>query len=305
MKVIIGVTTTKARLGLFFYTLQSLKRQTYDDFTIYINLSKEPYLFDDGIDTVPDWMTGDNIRVNFVDNSGPYRKLIPLLETIGGDDVVVTADDDVLYSENWLKRIVESALLYPNYIVCGRARRIQKNIIGLFQNYANWPLVRDRATNLFLLPIGISGIAYRIGLLDLEFAMDEAYFDYAPTADDMWFRLASIRKNTKVYVDPEIDKENAHIGHLMGLERVNLQRPIEGRRLFERVIIKTISKFINYFGIPLSQNDFAWRRSLEYSKSMDDGSAPPCYTNNSPRTKNLEGQITDGRRDKPSDGIVH
>jgi hypothetical protein len=271
MKIIVGVTTTKARLGLFFYTLQSLKRQNFDDFLISVNLSKEPYLFDDGIDAVPDWMTGENVQINFVNNSGPYRKLIPVLKQIGCDDVVVTADDDVIYSENWLKRIVESALLFPNCIVCGRARWIKKNILGRFQNYANWPIVLDRARDLFLLPIGVSGIAYRIGLLDLEFAMNEAYFEYAPTADDMWFRLASLRKDTKVYVDPEIDEGNAIVMHSMGLEQINLHRSERRRQLYERAIIKLKTRFANYFGIPLAKNDLSWKTALKYSNSTSAG----------------------------------
>lgn len=266
MKLIVSVTTTKARLGIFFYAFQSLKRQAYDNFTIHISLSKEPYLFDEGIEIAPDWMTGANVEVRFVNNSGPYRKLIPLIGEIGDDDIIVTADDDVLYSENWLRRLVERALLHPNYIVCGSARRIRKNILGRFQNYANWPIVSDQTTDINLLPIGCSGIAYRAKLLDLEFVMNEAYLERAPTSDDMWFRLASIRKNTKVYVDPEIDEGNGYIRHSLGLEQVNLHRPSKRRRLYERVIIRLMTRFANYVGIPLSKNDYAWKKSLEYSK---------------------------------------
>ncbi len=270
MKVIISVTTTKARLGIFFYTFQSLKKQSYNNFQISINLSKEPYLFDDGIEAVPKWMIGDDVQINFVNNSGSYRKLLPLIEQVGEDDIIVTADDDVLYSENWLNKIIESALRYQNYIVCGRARRIQKNILGRFQNYSHWPIVLEKTTDLTLLPIGCSGIAYRARLLDLEFVTNKAYLEYAPTADDIWFRLASIRKNTKVYVDPEIDEGNAYILHNAGLEQVNLHRLGKKHRLHERVIIRLITKLANYFGISLAKNDFAWKNSLEYSNLISE-----------------------------------
>lgn len=271
MKVIVSVTTTKARLGLFFYALQSLKRQNYNNFQISINLSKEPYLFDDGIDVVPDWMIGDNVQINFVNNSGSYRKLVPLIEQVGEDDIIVTADDDVLYAEDWLNKIIERTLRYQNYIVCGRARRIQKNILGRFQNYSHWPMVLEKTIGLTLLPIGCSGIAYRIKLLDLQFITNEAYLEYAPTADDIWFRLASIRKNTKVYVDPEIDEGNAYIRHNAGLEQMNLHRPKKRRRLHERAIIRLATKFSNYFGISLAKNDLAWKHSLEYSNLRSEG----------------------------------
>ena len=272
MKVIVSVTTTKARLGLFFYTFQSLKRQNYNNFRISINLSKEPYLFDDGIDVVPDWMTGDNVQINSVNNSGPYRKLLPLIGKIGDDDILVTADDDILYSENWLKRLIDRAIENPEVIVCCRARVVKTNIFGRFQNYSNWEVCLKTEKSAYLLPTCGAGAVFRKDLLDLEFLNDEAYLKYAPTADDIWFRLASIRKNTMVYVDPEIDEGNAYIRHNAGLEQVNLHRPKKRRRLHEQVIIKILNKFNNYFGIPLSKNDFAWRKSVEYSNSSSEGS---------------------------------
>ena len=143
MKVFVSVTTTKKRLDLFFYAFQSLARQSYEDFMIIVNLSKEAYLFDDGIESIPDWMTGENVQVKFVENTGSYRKLLPLLETVGDKDLIITADDDVLYSENWLPRIVSEANKYPDSIVCGGARRISRNVFGSLQNYSNWRYLRS------------------------------------------------------------------------------------------------------------------------------------------------------------------
>jgi hypothetical protein len=271
VKVIVSVTTTKARLKFFFYAFQSLRKQKYNNFRLVINLSSEPYLLDEGISTIPDWLKDDKTIIRFIKNNGPYRKLIPLINEISEEDIIVTADDDVLYSEDWLEKIVERAFLYPNFIVCGRARHIKKNIIGRFQNYSNWPIVSERTTGLSLIPIGCSGVAYRINLLDLKFLNDDAFAKCAPTADDIWFRLASIRKNTKVYVDPEIDNENSYIQHTMGLEQINLHRPNKRRPFYERAIIRLITEFNNYFGISLSKNDFSWKKSLEYSNFRSEG----------------------------------
>jgi len=267
MKIIVGVTTTKARLGLFFDALQSLQKQKCDNFCIFINISTESYLNDDGIDEVPGWMAGEVVQVNFVKNLGPYRKLIPLIEQIGEEDVIVTADDDVLYSEDWLKKIVKTTLLYPNAIVCGMARHIKKNIVGRYQNYANWPLVVRKGLATGVIPIGCAGIAYKKELIDLEFLSNRAFFECAPTADDIWFRLASIRKNTKVYVDPAIGNGNFYIKHPFGLEQLNLYKPYKSFQFHNRLIIKLKTEIMNYFGIPLSKNDFSWRAAWKYLNS--------------------------------------
>ncbi len=71
------------------------------------------------ITTIPEWMNGESIQINIVRNLGSYRKLLPLIEAIGDDDLVITADDDVLYSEEWLSCMVEEAGNYPESVVCG------------------------------------------------------------------------------------------------------------------------------------------------------------------------------------------
>jgi hypothetical protein len=265
MKVIVGVTTTKARLGIFFYSFQSLKRQSFEDFRIAISLSKEPYLFDEGIDAIPEWMKGGNVQVDFVANSGPYRKLLPQIARINDEDIVVTADDDVIYSDDWLKRLVGKATEKPEFIVCCGARKIRRNLLGGFQNYSNWELCSEIETGADLLPTCGSGAVFRKNLLDLEFLSDEAYLEYAPTNDDLWFRLASMRKGVEVYVDPRIDRENGYIRHYKGLQEINLHWAKGGQSMYKRMAVKIRNKVRNYLGIPLSRNDLAWRRSWEYA----------------------------------------
>ena len=123
-----------------------------------------------------------------------------------------------------MKRIAEAACLHPNETVCSRAKRIKKNLLGRYQNYAHWPLLAAKDLSMTLLPIGCAGIAYRKSLLDLDFVLNAAYVRCAPTSDDIWFRLASIRKGAMVHCDPAIENGNGYIQHLMGLEQTNLYR---------------------------------------------------------------------------------
>jgi hypothetical protein len=266
MKVFVSVTTTKKRLGIFFYGFQSLVRQNYADFEIAVNLSKEPYLFDDGIESIPDWMTGDNVQVNFVENTGSYRKLLPLIKTVGEEDLIVTADDDVLYSENWLSRLVGEAIKHPDSIVCGGARRISRNIFRRLQNYLSWPLCTAPETAMDLIPVGVFGVAYRKRLVDLEFITDVAYKEHAPTADDLWFRIASMRKNTPVHVAPEVALSNRAIKHKMGLEQVNVFQKQESRGFLARAGTQLWLEFYNYLGLAPSKNDLAWKAASKYSE---------------------------------------
>lgn len=266
MNVFVSVTTTNRRLGLFYYGFQSLVCQNFEDFKILINLSKEAYLFDDGIESIPSWMQGENVQVNFVENTGSYRKLIPLIDTVKDDDLIITADDDVLYSKSWLPGLVNEAVKYPGSIVCGGARRISRNIFGSLQNYSNWTLCTASETAMDLLPVGVFGVAYRKRLIDLDFIKDVAYKEHAPTADDLWFRIASMRKNIPVHVAPEVAFGNAGIEHTMGLNETNM--PKKGSRKFlARATSQLKLEFNNYFGLTPSKNDLAWKAAARYSKT--------------------------------------
>ena len=267
MKVFVSVTTTKKRLDLFFYAFQSLARQSYEDFIIVVNLSKEAYLFDDGIESIPDWMTGENVQVNFVENTGSYRKLIPLIKTVGEEDLIVTADDDILYSNQWLSRIVKEASKHPNSIVCGGARRIKKNIFGRVQNYLGWQRCVTSETAMDLIPLGGFGAVYRKKLVDLNFITDAAYKEFAPTADDLWFRIASMRKNVCVHVTPDVAQGNAKITHKMGLDQVNFRAKQKPQGFLARAASQLKLEFCSYFGIRFSKNDFAWKAASDYSRS--------------------------------------
>lgn len=264
MKIIISCTSTKHRLKFLYYMLESLKRQTLQPDIIYINLSKEAYLFDEGISELPDWLNNnDKVVVNFVENIGSYRKLIPLFEQnlVSDNDLIITVDDDILYGENWLKSLVEESDKNPEVIVCSKARQMKKNIFNKWQAYSQWHLIDKRKKDISVLATGNGGILYKKHFLNLNFLLDKKYLDIAPTTDDLWFKMASMKNNVKVLVCPYIDKGNIELKHDLGLYEVNRNNT---KYFIEKVYNITIGKLPDYFGIPRTKNDVAWKKISKY-----------------------------------------
>ena len=270
-KIIVSCTTTKNRIDLLFYMIESLKKQTLMPDVLCINVSSEPYLLDDGITELPDWLNQDFIKVNWVKNTGPYRKLLPIIQEVNKDDFIITSDDDILYSPNWLKSLVELADKYPNHIVCARARDIKKNIFGNWQSYYNWDRILHTEKGGLILPTGGGGVVYRKPLIDLEFLLDPVFQKLAPTTDDLWFRMASMRKNIPVYVCPEIDRENVYLKHDKGLEQINFNKKKNSyKKIFKNRNKKSnpIKKIKAWMGINNTKNDRAWAVINEYSRCL-------------------------------------
>ena len=261
--VILSCTTTSERIHIFYYTAQSILRQTLKPNKIFLNISKNPYLDDKGIKKIPSWLHDSNININVVDNTGSYRKLLPIINYISDDDLVVTADDDVLYHSLWLEKLIHYAKNYPHYIICSRARKIRKNIFGLYQNYNNWNYSSTKNIGYWLLPIGCGGIVYRKRLLDLDILLDPKYKEIAPTNDDLWFRVSSMKLGVNVVVVPEIDQENIYLKHKKGLDRYNIYQ-YKKDKIIGKLYFKIYNKIASYLGINLSKNDIAWDEIQKY-----------------------------------------
>ena len=98
-----------------FKTLQSIITQTIRPDKIFLNLSEEPYLLDDGFKDKK--ITDSNllnliyenpiIDIKWVKNTGPYRKLLPVLKDKWDEDcIIITIDDDTIYHDNLIENLV-------------------------------------------------------------------------------------------------------------------------------------------------------------------------------------------------------
>ena len=268
--VYVSCTTTKQRLGMLYYTYVSLTRQSTDDFVFCVNISREPYLFDKGFDEIPDWlMNRSGIEVNWVENTGSYRKLLPKVNELGSDDVIVTCDDDILYDGRWLESLLESAERHPDSVICGRARRMKDKVFFRQPNYNEWPPCREAEEGRKIVPVGCGGVLYRRRFFHADFLNDPKYQEIAPTSDDLWFKAATLAKGTSAYVDPRIDEANISLYHGFGLyDGTNSLYGGRNRRSLVRIgFLMLVNRVAGFFGIGTSKNDRAWKRIVRHLHS--------------------------------------
>ena len=129
-----------------------------------------------------------------------YKKLVPTLRAFP-DAFIVTADDDLEFSSDWLETLVKAAAPGERSILCHRAHRPTFDGDGRLSAYLDWEFdVQDdsaRAPSTDIMPTTGAGALFPPACLG-DLAADSARFErLCPDSDDLWFwwcaRIAGTR----------------------------------------------------------------------------------------------------------------
>lgn len=220
--VYVSLTSIYKNQDILLQTLISIVNQSEQPDTIFVYLSEDKYLIDDGFKDKK--ITNNNlreyiqnnpiIRIKWVKNTGPYRKLLPLLkEKYNNDCIIITIDDDTIYDNNLIENLVND---YNKHkcVIGYRGFTPSFDNIEHF-NYYERQTIQNR--NLYNFLTGKGGILYKPEFFhktkDLVFN-DGIYLDTCPTADDIWFYIIRILNNIDCYIDNRkwLSKDNTQKG---------------------------------------------------------------------------------------------
>lgn len=257
----INLTTTDSRLHLCSSTVWSLLSQSLKPDLINIWVSKDAYMSDKGIGFIPKWIDDFNninniIRLNFVDNTGPYRKFFPALNMSSSSDIIAYADDDVIYGENWLKLLFDCYIENEGkFVVASRVRLRKKNILGYYKSYNMAKLVSSSSLlKSDYIITGVGGCIFKKSDVLSEFHNNTDYLSLAPRADDLWISSIFQISNATVMVCPQALECVYEISHDMNSLNSYNNISLDGN-LFMKIYKRVKMKVLGYLGLRLSNND--------------------------------------------------
>ena len=115
------------------------------------------------------------------------------------DDIIVTADDDLIYPRNWLKSLLEEYKAYPDCICARRVHEIVWNTDGTPARYVEWKgeaEVTEPSHNL-LATTG-AGTLFPPHCFASQCFVEEVFMEKAMTADDIWLKIMAVVSGRKV-----------------------------------------------------------------------------------------------------------
>ena len=221
-KVYISLTTISERVSEIHETILSILAQTYDIDLIYLYISKDPFLLDKGILSIPPnikmlQVVDNRFIIEYVENQGSYRKLLPILKRYWNEDcIIITLDDDKIYEPDMVSKMVTKYIdTGEKFIIANRAFvKLNGIFSNLCQSYFNVPkktckyilkLTKNNASSLsynlsdnydFIKLItfyeGNDGVLYSPKFFTPLIFEWDVITRIAKSHDDFWFKMNSL-----------------------------------------------------------------------------------------------------------------
>ena len=210
MKVYGSITSIFQNQSILLQTLKSLHAQTNKLDKIYVYLSETPYLIDTGFEAktitfepLADYLRHhtDVFQLEWTENIGSYRKLLPLLQTKWEEDcLILTFDDDTEYHPNLVATMRKD---YEEHTCVINYRGFTPNCQHLQEiTYENRKPVLENKS-LWNFPTGKGGVLYHPSFFHAtkNLIFEKAlYTKHCATADDIWFFLVRVCNNVPCYL---------------------------------------------------------------------------------------------------------
>ncbi|NMA32678.1 MAG: glycosyltransferase family 2 protein, partial [Alphaproteobacteria bacterium] len=131
-----------------------------------------------------------------------YKKLIPTLRKFP-EDIIVIADDDVIYPSDWLAQLIATHKKYPNAVIGHHIYRINLN-----KPYRKWCKIQNKIWRQWFFgrpsfknfATGVGGILYPPHSLHPDVFNEKLFRKIAPTNDDVWFWAMTLLNGTKITI---------------------------------------------------------------------------------------------------------
>ncbi len=194
--IIVSLTTYGRRIHSVCLTIESLMEQSMKANRIILWLDTS--FQSKKLPSTLEKLKSRGLEVAFCKDLRSYTKLVPTLCKYP-NDIIITADDDLVYDINMLENLILAYLENPNYIYCNRAHKMSLDANGNLKSYNDWIYeCRDTEAGCLIFPTGVGGVLYPPHSLDSEVLNETVFMDICKFADDVWFKAMALKMGTKV-----------------------------------------------------------------------------------------------------------
>lgn len=209
-KLIVSLTSYPARIGTLHLVLESIYAQTRkaDEIVLWLAEEQFPQKMEDLTQELRSLAEEGRLTIRWCDDLKPHKKYFYALQEYS-NDLVVTIDDDLLYSECLLENLYQSYLAHPDAISAVRAHLIVVSENGRIMPYCDWIQETDvciHEPSMQLFSTGGAGSLYPPGIFKKELFDKEVIKSTCLLADDLWIKAMALLCDVPVVVAQEFEE---------------------------------------------------------------------------------------------------
>lgn len=234
-KLIVSLTTYGFRINDVYLTIESILNQTVKPNKVILWLDHS--FKNKRLPIVLQKQMERGLEIQFCEDVRSYTKLIPTLEKYP-DSIIITIDDDMIYTHDFIEYLVNSYLNNPNKIYFYRGHKIVFDKNKNLMPYKNWVKEGAQGSSLLNVPTGVCGVLYPPNCFHEDITNRELFMKLCPHADDIWFKAMSYLKNIEcekietgkaandkfVYVNTAIETSLSNINNVQGMNDVQIKQ---------------------------------------------------------------------------------
>jgi len=174
------------------------------------------------------------LTIRYVDeNLMGHKKLLYAKEEYP-DDLIITVDDDVVYSRKLVEKLYNGYKEHPDCVCCNMAHKITIED-GMPQKYDNWVGGTPGlgGVSSYFLALGVGGILYPPDCFDKEYFCRDLIKKLALTADDLWNKIMEIKVGVRVY---KVNKSSKALFVIIGTQKKSLGQINNGQKKNDEII---------------------------------------------------------------------
>lgn len=194
-KIIVSITSYRKRMGKLHICIKSIFLQSIhpDKIILYLYVDDKEYITRELHD-----LEKLGLEIRFVDEDlKPHKKYYYAMREFP-DDIIITVDDDAMYSPKLIENLLQTHSNYPKYIVAARGRMIDFDFPNRkFKPYDEWKLnTRENMPSMDILATGVGGVLYPPKVLDYSILLNEKEIKKYIETDDLWLKAVEIVSGT-------------------------------------------------------------------------------------------------------------
>lgn len=246
--VIASLTSYPARINLVWLTIKSLLLQSYKPDRIILWLAEEQFPTKKLPTNLTD-LIKYGLEIKWMQDYYGHKKYYYPVKEQKKNEVVITFDDDILYSPKSIERLVCMHRKYPNCLVCERGQVYEDKSVD---NPGKWVVISDVgvSTPTFSMnPSPGGGCLIPYGAFHSD-ALNEKYFrTLALKNDDLWYMFMCAQKGTRMIKTRKYHKTFTIVEgsqtEQMAIENVIKNKNIQIIRGLQKAYPKAWSRILN------------------------------------------------------------